>query len=263
LAPEGPVVAPYELVVVQSGPEAAPAGPPPVAPQPEPIGPPVQEPSPEAAPEPAPLSPAMAEPPMAPTVPQPLQPLVEPQPTPVPEPSPPREADREEEPAPLVPPAAIPPSATSAVRDSPKPTPRRLNKTQTRSPTRAVAANPLTSGAKGSVASSPDVTRPPAATTSPSVTSPSWLAGVNKWLLTHRSYPETARRLGEQGTAVVRFTVDREGHVLDVILVKGSGSSALDQAAQALVRDARLPPFPPDMVAPVQSITVPIHYRLE
>ena len=279
LAPEGAVPVPYELVTVQAEPEAAPPGPPPpVERQQEPIGPAVQEPlpSPEAAPEPAPVTPTMAEPPAASTGPEPLQPPIEPQPpptvAPVPEPSPPQDAAREEEPASLAPPAAEAPSAASVVPDNPKPTPRRPSKTQTRSPTRSVDANPQTSGTKGSVASSADATRPTAASISPSVpvprveeaqTSPSWFDGVNKWLLAHRSYPETARRLGEQGTAVVRFTVDREGHVLDVILVEGSGSSALDQAAQALLRNARLPPFPSDMVAPVRTITVPIHYRLE
>lgn len=93
--------------------------------------------------------------------------------------------------------------------------------------------------------------------------SPAWLAGVNEWLRGHRSYPEMARRLGRQGTVLVRFTVDREGHVLDVSLVQGSGSEMLDEAAQALLHDARLPPFPPDMLLPQQSVTVPIRYRLD
>jgi hypothetical protein len=30
-----------------------------------------------------------------------------------------------------------------------------------------------------------------------------------------------------------------------------------------LLRNARLPSFPPDMALPVQSVTLPIHYRLE
>jgi protein TonB len=72
-----------------------------------------------------------------------------------------------------------------------------------------------------------------------------------------------ARALGRQGTVVVKITVDPAGHVEDVALVRGSGTESLDHAAEALVRDARLPPFPPDMKLARQSITIPIHYRLE
>jgi protein TonB len=104
---------------------------------------------------------------------------------------------------------------------------------------------------------------PPPAPAPPERSSPSWLAGVSAWLLAHRSYPEMARPLWQQGTVVVHFTVDREGHVLDVSLMHGSGTEALDQAAQELLRNARLPPFPADMKLPQQSVTVPIRYRLE
>jgi periplasmic protein TonB len=92
---------------------------------------------------------------------------------------------------------------------------------------------------------------------------PAWLAGVSEWLLAHRSYPEMARRLGRQGTVVVQITVDPTGHVLDVTLVQGSGTESLDQAAEALVRNAHLPPFPADMKLPRQSVTLPVRYRLE
>jgi protein TonB len=72
-----------------------------------------------------------------------------------------------------------------------------------------------------------------------------------------------ARRLGRQGTVVLQITVDPEGHVLDVTLVHSSGTESLDQAAEALVRNAHLPPFPPDMKLPRQSVTLPIRYQLE
>jgi protein TonB len=62
---------------------------------------------------------------------------------------------------------------------------------------------------------------------------------------------------------VIRFTVDHDGHVLDVTLVRSSGSEALDRAAQSLLLGASLPPFPPGMMLPQQIITVPIRYRLE
>ncbi|HEY4171949.1 MAG TPA: energy transducer TonB [Rhodopila sp.] len=92
---------------------------------------------------------------------------------------------------------------------------------------------------------------------------PAWLAGVSQWLLAHRTYPEMARELGRQGTVVVEITVDPDGRVQDVKLIHGSGSDSLDRAAQALVRNAQLPPFPSDMKLPRQSLTLPIHYQLE
>ena len=72
-----------------------------------------------------------------------------------------------------------------------------------------------------------------------------------------------ARELGRQGTVVVQITVDPDGSVRNVKLMQGSGSESLDQAAQALVRNAHLPPFPPDMKLPQQTVTLPIRYRLE
>ena len=71
------------------------------------------------------------------------------------------------------------------------------------------------------------------------------------------------RELGRQGTVVVQITVDPDGHVQDVKLMRSSGSESLDRAAQALVRNAQLPPFPPDMKLPQQTVTLPIRYRLE
>ena len=53
---------------------------------------------------------------------------------------------------------------------------------------------------------------------------PNWLATVSAWLQAHRSYPETARQLRQQGTVVGRITVNPEGHVMDVNLLTGGGS---------------------------------------
>ncbi len=92
---------------------------------------------------------------------------------------------------------------------------------------------------------------------------PGWMDRVSRWLLDHRSYPEAARRHGRQGTVVVRFAVDRQGHVLTASLVQASGSAQLDEAALALVRYANLPPFPSDMVSGQAVLTAPIRYQLE
>ena len=45
------------------------------------------------------------------------------------------------------------------------------------------------------------------------------------------SYPETCRKSGITGTAVVRFLVGKNGGVESVILARSSGNASLDQAA--------------------------------
>ncbi len=89
-----------------------------------------------------------------------------------------------------------------------------------------------------------------------------WQHALFGWLAAHKTYPDAARRRGEQGRVLLRFTVDRSGHVLDVVLLNGSGSPRLDHAAQAILRAASLPPFPAAMPQDRVTVTVQIKYRL-
>jgi protein TonB len=50
--------------------------------------------------------------------------------------------------------------------------------------------------------------------------------------------------------------------VLAVSLLQSAGSSVLDSAAEALVRDATLPPFPAVMTQQTTTVTVTIRYTL-
>lgn len=90
-----------------------------------------------------------------------------------------------------------------------------------------------------------------------------WRNSLAAWLQSRKSYPEGARSRSEEGTATLRFTVSRDGQVLAATLASSSGSTALDEAALAMLRGARLPPFTPDMAQDVTTVTVPIRYRLE
>ena len=83
------------------------------------------------------------------------------------------------------------------------------------------------------------------------------------WLEAHKTYPDAARRQGEQGRAIVRFTVDRGGQVLGLQLVSGTGSTSLDDAVERMLRGAPLPAFPPGMDQAQITVTVQIRYRLE
>jgi protein TonB len=89
-----------------------------------------------------------------------------------------------------------------------------------------------------------------------------WQRALAGWLAAHKTYPDEARRSGTEGNVVLRFTIDRSGRVLDVMLVRSAGSSVLDSAAEAMVRNATLPPFTPGMSRDTVTITVQIHYAL-
>jgi protein TonB len=89
-----------------------------------------------------------------------------------------------------------------------------------------------------------------------------WQRALAGWLAAHKSYPDAARRLGAEGVAVLRFTVDRSGRVLDVVLVRGTGAPVLDAAAEAMVRNGTVPPFPAEMPQDRVTVTVQIRYAL-
>lgn len=101
------------------------------------------------------------------------------------------------------------------------------------------------------------------ATASANTVDPGWAAEVTDWLVSHRTYPTDARLRNIQGTVVVRFTVTADGRVIDLAVLQSSGNRRLDRAAEDMLRHARLPPFPPDMVQERQDVRVPISYSLE
>jgi protein TonB len=80
-------------------------------------------------------------------------------------------------------------------------------------------------------------------------------------LMRHKRYPDDARSRGDQGRATVSFALDGGGRVTRVSLVRGTGSSSLDQEATAMVRRASPFPAPPDGRA--QSFTVPVNFRVQ
>lgn len=61
---------------------------------------------------------------------------------------------------------------------------------------------------------------------------------------------------------MLRFTVDRSGHVLDVQRLDTSAPAMLGAAAEAMLRGATLPSFPATMTQDRITITVRVHYAL-
>jgi periplasmic protein TonB len=86
-----------------------------------------------------------------------------------------------------------------------------------------------------------------------------WERSLAMQLERHKRYPSQAG--GEQGVAILSFTVDHQGHLLSSHIVRSSGSAILDAAALAMLSRAEPFPAPPPGIADeLLSITVPIRY---
>lgn len=86
---------------------------------------------------------------------------------------------------------------------------------------------------------------------------------MSAWLQSHKTYPDAARQRGEAGDALVRFTVDRSGRVLEFAVVRGTGSASLDGAIGHMLTGPQLPAFPAAMTKDGTTVTVKIHYGLQ
>ena len=206
--------------------------------------------------QPAPEPPAPPEPEVNPF--PPIFPVPEPQPEAPPPVPPPKPEPLPEPPRPALQPKPEPRPPTRPHKPMQRLRPARITpRPETR---RAVIAPPI---AAPSIEPSP--TPPPTAAPalSASESLAGWRSALAAWLQAHKGYPEMARQKGDQGRVLVRFTVDRDGRVLNFALVQSSGSEILDGAAETLLRGARLPPFPPGMAQSRVSITLPIRYSLE
>jgi protein TonB len=70
-----------------------------------------------------------------------------------------------------------------------------------------------------------------------------------------------SRQQSASGMVVTRLTLARDGGVLDVALLKSSGSSTLDTAVVDTIRRASpFPPLPPGLGGGTQTFVVPVNY---
>jgi protein TonB len=93
--------------------------------------------------------------------------------------------------------------------------------------------------------------------------SPSYLALIRQKLERNKIYPHIARARKEQGTALLRFVVDRNGHVLTHRLERSSGHRDLDREVEAMLDRAQpLPPMPAEMTQAQLELVVPVQFFL-
>lgn len=76
-------------------------------------------------------------------------------------------------------------------------------------------------------------------------------------------YPLLSKRLGEQGTVVIRLRIDREGKPTEAEILTSSGFERLDQTALQAARRWRFVPGKRNGVPEAMSVTVPVRFDLE
>jgi protein TonB len=222
----------------------------------------------DLAPATAPPAPSVA--PSPPQPPAPPQPAPEPpQPAP-PEPAPEQPPAPEPAPPPPPPPPAPEPAVTLPTPPPPRPMPKRPVLQRPRTPNQVSKPPVQNSMPEQAAAPSTPNTAPASAAPTPAAPAAAQASAVPGWrseligrLQRAKQYPDTAREREEQGVAVVRFTMDRSGHILAASLVRSAGSSALDEEAVALLHRAEpLPPIPAELAANTITLTLPVTFSL-
>jgi periplasmic protein TonB len=216
----------------------------------------------EAAPAPPETSPPPAETMQPPPEPEAVPPPPEP-PVVAAEPPPPELPPPQTE-APVAAPAPPPPLPEKhVVKKAPKPVPRHQEAPQ---PTQTYLPSLPPQLPAAPAPSAPPQTAMAATPVPAPVPSPEASAGyralLSAWLESHKRYPDTARQRGEEGRAVLRFSVDRSGRVLDFTVTSSSGYPDLDQSVEEMMRGANLPPFPIGMPQREMQVSVTIRFSL-
>jgi protein TonB len=89
-----------------------------------------------------------------------------------------------------------------------------------------------------------------------------WTKELVAHLDRHKRYP--AERQQKTAEIVISFALDRTGHVLSTSIVKGSGDTAFDEAALAMIKRSDPVPQPPPLVADEGlNFTLPVIFRVK
>ncbi|MBU0723751.1 MAG: energy transducer TonB [Alphaproteobacteria bacterium] len=90
-----------------------------------------------------------------------------------------------------------------------------------------------------------------------------YLAVIQAWLEQHKEYPRRAQLRRMEGTALIRFVMDRGGNLLSFRLERGSGYDLLDDEVKKMVQRASpFPPLPAEMQQAQLELLVPVSFFL-
>ncbi|WP_295555868.1 energy transducer TonB [uncultured Hyphomicrobium sp.] len=123
----------------------------------------------------------------------------------------------------------------------------------------AAAPPPIEAAEKGPKAAAPHQ----GASRKPNQAVLSWQKALHLHLSKHKRYPGEARNRRIQGVVTVAFTIDHQGRVTNTRIVKGSGSSLLDdEALEMLSRASPLPSPPEDSSDGALNLSLPIQFNI-
>lgn len=91
----------------------------------------------------------------------------------------------------------------------------------------------------------------------------SWRGILEAHLQRFQKYPRSAQRRNIEGTAWLRFRMDRSGQVLSYAIERTSEAEVLDEAALAMIERAQpLPPLPADVPGDSVEIIIPAVFNI-
>lgn len=90
-----------------------------------------------------------------------------------------------------------------------------------------------------------------------------YLIGLSKAFEKQKDYPATARRLKQEGTVRVQFTVAKDGRISGAVVAKPCPYSSLNESALAAVQAVpRFEPIPAVLGKETWKMEIPIKYNL-
>ena len=110
----------------------------------------------------------------------------------------------------------------------------------------------------------PPAVAAPAAPQAPATPAqPKVVSGIEYIQEPQADYPPIARRMGEEGTVIVRVLVNEKGRAERADIKKSSGSARLDEAARKAVLRGLYKPYMEDGKAIAVSANIPISFKLD
>ncbi|VVE58266.1 hypothetical protein PIN31009_05268 [Pandoraea iniqua] len=146
---------------------------------------------------------------------------------------------------------------------TPKATPRPVAPSPKSEPAPSTPATDPTPAAPATAA--PSAAAAPAATPSPVVpaTPHTITHGVQYLRAPVLTYPESSRRMGEEGVVTVRVLVGADGLPREITVRQSSGSAALDAAGIRAVQHAVFKPYTEDGKPQAVYVIVPLRFSLD
>ncbi len=133
----------------------------------------------------------------------------------------------------------------------------------TQAKSKAPVAPPSPAEQPAQEAAKPSPTETAGSTATPVEIPSSWKTQLLAHLNRYKRYPEEAKGQHLQGTALLSFSLDRNGRVLNFFLARSSGDSTLDAEVLAMIeRASPLPAPPPEVDDSNLHLLVPVQFSL-